>query len=756
MISSEGVEVRSVADFAERSYLDYSMYVILDRALPHLADGLKPVQRRIIYAMSELGLKSSAKYKKSARTVGDVLGKFHPHGDQSCYEAMVLLAQPFSYRYPLIDGQGNWGSLDDPKSFAAMRYTEAKLSPYAQVLLSELGEGTVQWQHNFDGTLQEPCLLPARLPNMLLNGASGIAVGMATDIPPHNMAEVVAACVHILEHEDTTLSDVLTHIQGPDYPTGGQIITSKAEIAEIYQLGRGAIRVRAKVEIGKQELIITELPYQVSASKVMQQVAEQMRAKKLPMLADIRDESDHDTPIRIVLVQRSNRIDQAELLSHLFATTDLEKSYRINLNVIDMARSPKVKSLLSVLQDWLAYRIATVTRRLRYHLDKINARLHILEGLLIAYLNIDEIIHIIRHEEEPKSVLIERFQLTALQADAILDTKLRHLSRLEEETIQAEQDKLRAEQQRLMDVLSNEKKLKQLVKGELEMDAKQFQDARRSEIKEAAHSRTMRVDAKNLPAEAVTIILSEKGWVRVAKGHDIDPQGLSYKAGDRCGQVMQGRSDQPVIFFTQQGRSYTIYADQLPSARGQGEPLSKHFALTPEDVFASIIMQPPETQLLILSNLGYGFISSVSDLVARGRKGKHILSVSTGAIALSPVVINQKNPTHIAVVSNVGRLLIFAYDQLPQLTKGKGNKLMSIPKAEFEQQTEYIVAAVCFAARDIVEVYSGKRVMVLREELISSYSGNRAQRGKFLPRGFRRVDALQVRIPKKVADEAVE
>jgi len=756
MISNEGVEVRSVADFAERSYLDYSMYVILDRALPHLADGLKPVQRRIIYAMSELGLKSTAKYKKSARTVGDVLGKFHPHGDQSCYEAMVLLAQPFSYRYPLIDGQGNWGSLDDPKSFAAMRYTEAKLSPYAQVLLSELGEGTVQWQQNFDGTIQEPCLLPARLPNMLLNGASGIAVGMATDIPPHNMAEVVAACVHILEHDDVTMETVLSYIQGPDYPTGGQIITSKAEIAEIYQLGRGAIKVRAKVEMGKQELIISELPYQVSASKVMQQIAEQMRAKKLPMLADIRDESDHETPIRIVLVQRSNRVDQAELLSHLFATTDLEKSYRINLNVIDMARSPKVKSLLSILQDWLAYRIATVTRRLRYHLDKINARLHILEGLLIAYLNIDEIIHIIRHEDEPKPILMERFQLTALQAEAILDTKLRHLSRLEEETIQAEQDKLRAEQQRLMDVLSSEKNLKRFVKAELEADAKQFQDARRSEIKEAAHGRTMRVDAKNLPVEAVTVVLSEKGWVRVAKGHDIDPQGLSYKAGDRCGQVVQGRSDQPVIFFEQYGRSYTIYADQLPSARGQGEPLSKHFALNPEDVFASIIMQSPETPLLIFSNLGYGFIGSVADLVARGRKGKHILSVSTGAVALPPVVIHQKKPTRIAVVTNVGRLLIFAYDQLPQLTKGKGNKLIAIPKAEFEKQAEYVVAAVCFEEGDILEIYSGKRMMVLREDLISGYSGNRAQRGKFLPRGFRKVDALQVRAPEKVVDEAAE
>jgi len=755
MIANEGVEIRSIADFAERSYLDYSMYVILDRALPHLADGLKPVQRRIIYAMSELGLKSTSKYKKSARTVGDVLGKFHPHGDQSCYEAMVLLAQPFSYRYPLIDGQGNWGSLDDPKSFAAMRYTEAKLSKYAQILLSELGEGTVDWQLNFDGTLQEPCLLPARLPNMLLNGASGIAVGMATDIPPHNMAEVVAACVYILENDEVTTADVLNFIQGPDYPTGGQIITSKDEITEIYRLGRGSIKVRAKVVKEKQQLVITELPYQVSASKVMLQIAEQMRAKKLPMLADIRDESDHETPIRIALVQRSNRVDQDELLSHLFASTDLEKSYRVNLNVIDLKRSPKVKGILQILNDWVGYRIITVTKRLNFHLDKINARLHILEGLLIAYLNIDEIIHIIRHEDEPKKVLMARFKLTEIQADAILDTKLRHLSRLEEETIRAEQDKLQEEKERLQNILSSKSSLKSFVKKEIKADAKLFADARRSEIKEASQAKILTHQAKNIPVEPVTIVLSKKGWVRVAKGHDIDPAGLSYKAGDGCGQVVLGRSDCPVVFLEKGGRSYTLYSDQLPSARGQGEPLSKHFALNPGDEFVDILMQPTATKTLLLSNLGYGFVTDITSLVTRGRKGKHILSLSKGAQALRPIIITNPESNKIAIATNVGRLLIFDFSELPQLTKGKGNKLISIPKAAFEKEEEFVVAAICFAVDEVLEVVSGKRIMVIRGDILDGYSGSRAQRGKFLPRGFRRVDALSIRSPA-TKDEPID
>ena len=745
MIANEGVEVRSIGDFAERSYLDYSMYVILDRALPHLADGLKPVQRRIVYAMSELGLKNSAKYKKSARTVGDVLGKFHPHGDQSCYEAMVLLAQPFSYRYPLIDGQGNWGSLDDPKSFAAMRYTEAKLSAYAQVLLSELGEGTVEWQLNFDGTLKEPVLLPARLPNMLLNGASGIAVGMATDIPPHNLTEVIDACVHILENEDPSALDILQFIKGPDYPTGGQIITSQDEISEIYRLGRGAIKVRAKVEQEKTSIVVTELPYQVSASKVMQQIAEQMRAKKLPMLADIRDESDHDTPIRISLVLRSNRVDQDELLSHLFASTDLEKSYRVNLNVIDLERSPKVKSIFEILNDWLQFRVATVERRLRFHLDKINARLHILEGLLVAYLNLDEVIRIIRYEDEPKQELMRKFALTELQAEAILDTKLRNLSKLEEQTIKAEQDKLLKEQQRLQKILSTERNLKNFVKAELQADAKLFADPRRSEIKEAKQAKTMDNQAKNIVVEPVTVVMSKKGWVRVAKGHDIDPAGLNYKAGDKVGQVVRGRSDNPVVFLEQTGRTYAINSEQLPSARGQGEPLSKHFALNPGDEVVSMIMQPTKTKVLVMSNTGYGFWTTIESFVTRGRKGKHLLSLAGNAKPLSPVIFSTDNPTKVAIATSSGRILIFDFSQLPNLSKGKGNKLISIPKENLESGEESVVAAVCFADSDILEIVSGKRIMLLRPDLIASFAGNRAQRGKFLPRGFRKIDAIKVK-----------
>jgi topoisomerase-4 subunit A len=748
MIANEGVEVRSIGDFAERSYLDYSMYVILDRALPHLADGLKPVQRRIVYAMSELGLKSTAKYKKSARTVGDVLGKFHPHGDQSCYEAMVLLAQPFSYRYPLIDGQGNWGSLDDPKSFAAMRYTEAKLSPYAQVLLSELGEGTVDWQLNFDGTLKEPCLLPARLPNMLLNGASGIAVGMATDIPPHNITEVINACVHILENNDVSAVDILQHIQGPDYPTGGQIITSKDEISEIYRLGRGAIKVRAKVEMDKTEIVITELPYQVSSSKVMLQIAEQMRAKKVPMLADIRDESDHETPIRIVLVLRSNRVDQDELMSHLFATTDLEKSYRINLNVIDLERSPKVKSIFEILTDWLDYRVTTVKRRLNFHLDKITARLHILEGLLVAYLNIDEVIRIIRYEDNPKQELMRKFSLTEIQAEAILDTKLRNLSKLEEETIKGEQDKLRQEQERLQNILANDANLKSFVKDELKADAALFADARRSEIKEAAQAKTLDSQVKNMVIEPVTVILSKKGWVRVAKGHDIDPAGLSYKSGDKVGQVVYGRSDYPVVFLDQSGRTYALYSDQLPSARGQGEPLSKHFALNPGVEITTMLMQPISAKVLVMSNLGYGFHTTIDSLVTRGRKGKHLLSLSKGAVPMAPIMITNPDSSKIVVATNVGRLLVFDFEQLPQLAKGKGNKMISIPSANFNNGEEFVVDAICFADGDILEVISGKRVMILRSDLIESFIGKRAQRGKFLPRGFRKVDSIRVKQPE--------
>lgn len=741
---SDGVEVRSIADFAESSYLDYSMYVITGRALPSLPDGLKPVQRRIIYAMSELGLKNSAKYKKSARTVGDVLGKFHPHGDNSCYEAMVLLAQPFSYRYPLIDGQGNWGSLDDPKSFAAMRYTEAKLSAYAQVLLSELGEATVNWQQNFDGTLQEPALLPARLPNILLNGASGIAVGMATDIPPHNIQEIVNACVYLLENKDATVVDLQQFVLGPDYPTGGELVSTKDEISQIYKSGKGSVKVRAKIVQLKQELVIQELPYQVSAGKVMLQIAEQMRAKKLPMLTDVRDESDHETPVKIVLALRSSRIDQIELLSHLFASTELEKSYRVNLNVIDLERSPKVKGLLGILQDWITFRLSTVKRRLNFHLDKINARLHILAGLLVAHLNIDEVITIIRQEDEPKPVLMERFTLSKLQAEAILETKLRHLSRLEEQGLNAERDKLITEQQRLEDILSTDAKLSSFVKAELITDMTLFSDERRTKISTEAAAKSIAMSAKNIVVEPVTVVLSQKNWVRVAKGHDIDGQGLSYKSGDSLRCAVFGRSDYPVVFFTKDGRSYTLYVDQLPSARGQGEPLSKHFALTTGYELADVQMMNKNQRVLVYSSSGYGFHSSLDSFVARGRKGKHVLSLADNAIAM-PLIMVAPTASLVAVATSAGRLLVFEFSMLPELSKGKGNKIISIPKESLLNGDESVAAICCFSSGEVLELVSGKRAMIVRDDILANYMGKRAQRGKMLPRGFRKVDSLRIK-----------
>lgn len=737
------IEVKSIADFAEQSYLDYSMYVILDRALPHLADGLKPVQRRIVYAMSELGLKSVAKYKKSARTVGDVLGKFHPHGDQSCYEAMVLLAQSFSYRYPLIDGQGNWGSLDDPKSFAAMRYTEAKLSPYAEVLLSELGEGTVDWQLNFDGTLKEPCLLPARLPNMLLNGASGIAVGMATDIPSHNASEVIAACIYLLENKDASLADILTFIKGPDYPTGGQMITTDKELEHIYRDGKGSIKVRAKVTLESDTITITELPYQVSSSKIILQIAEQMRAKKILTVVDIRDESDHDTPVKIVLVLKSNRVDKQELLANLFAVTDLEKSYRINLNMIDLTRSPKVRGLKEILVSWLEYRTVTVRRRLNFHLDKITARLHILAGLMIAYLNLDEIIAIIRNEDKPKPILMERFELSELQAEAILETKLRQLSKLEENAIKKEQDKLEAESARLRDILSSERKLAKFIQKELAKDAETFADSRRTEIVDASDAIKPAKAVAKIVSEPVTVILSNKGWVRVAKGHDIDVKGLNYKSGDSFKASISGRSEHPVVILdTVSGRAYTMYTDQMLSARTQGEPLSKYFNVNVDNLHA--YMMRTDDKVILFSSLGYGFCAKYEDLVSRGSKGKHVLSLTEGVIAGAMHKLYSKDLSHIAVVTAAGRLLVFEFASLPELAKGKGNKLINITKNDYAAGADKVLFVVGFKENDAVKITSGKRVMVLNEKVLAAYLGSRGQRGKLLPQGFRKVSNMEV------------
>jgi topoisomerase-4 subunit A len=740
-IDVEGVERLPLSQFTEKAYLDYSMYVILDRALPHVGDGLKPVQRRIVYAMSELGLSASAKYKKSARTVGDVLGKFHPHGDSAAYEAMVLMAQDFSYRYPLIDGQGNWGSPDDPKSFAAMRYTESRLTRYSEVLLNELGMGTVEWQPNFDGTLQEPKLLPARLPNILLNGGSGIAVGMATDIPPHNLREVAAAAIHLLEERKATTEALLEHIQGPDYPTDAEIITPKAEIEEIYRSGTGSIRMRALWEREGSDVVITALPHQVSGNKILEQVAMQMRAKKLPMVDDLRDESDHENPTRLVIVPRSNRVDTDQLMSHLFATTDLERTYRVNLNMIGIDGRPGVKDIRTLLTEWLSFREETVRSRLQYRLDKVLKRLHILEGLLIAYLNIDEVIAIIRQEERPKPVLMARFGITDTQAEAILELKLRHLARLEEMKIRGEQEELEAERQRLEQILGSNQRLRTLIRKEIAADAERYGDARRSPI--VARDAAQALDPTSLvPSEPVTVVLSEKGWVRAAKGHEIDAEGLSYKSGDRYLASAFGRSNQPIYFLDSTGRSYTVQASTLPSARGQGEPLTGRLSPPAGSRFVEVVGGDLNQKLLFASDAGYGFIATIADLVSNKKAGKAFLRLPKGGEVVTPLPITGAGGQWVAAASNEGRLLLFPLAELPELPKGKGNRMVSIPAARVESREEFMAGVAVLQAEEGLTVVSGKRVLKIKPADLVNYRGERGRRGLKLPRGFQRVDAL--------------
>ncbi|MGR9107166.1 MAG: DNA topoisomerase IV subunit A [Gammaproteobacteria bacterium] len=734
-------------DFTEKAYLDYSMYVILDRALPQLADGLKPVQRRIVYAMSELGLSAASKHKKSARTVGDVLGKYHPHGDAACYEAMVLMAQPFSYRYPLIDGQGNWGSPDDPKSFAAMRYTEAKLTPYAQILLAELGQGTVDWTDNFDGTLEEPLLLPARLPNLLLNGAMGIAVGMATDIPPHNLNEVVSACIHLLEHPEASVKELCEHIKGPDYPTEAEVISSREDIRRMYESGYGSIRMRARFEPEDGNIIITALPYQVSGAKIMEQIAAQIQAKKLPMVEDLRDESDHENPTRLVIIPRSRRVPVDELMSHLFATTDLERNYRVNLNMIGLDGKPRVRGLVELLTEWLLFRLETVRRRLQFRLDKVLERLHILEGLLIAYLNIDEVIAIIRNEEEPKPVLMERFRLSDKQAEAILDLKLRHLARLEEMKIKSEQSDLAEERRTLEDTLGSDKALKKLVQKELAEDAKRHGDARKSPIVNRQAAQAMGAEAL-IPNEPVTVVLSEKGWVRAAKGHDVDPLTLGYKAGDAYLDSALGRSNQIVYFFDTSGRIYTLPIHGLPSARTQGEPLTGKLNPAPGTRFKAVIAAEEDAVYCFITNSGYGFKAELAQLFTKNRSGRQVLELGTTATVLPPVKIGSPDSDSLALVTLQGRLLIFPADELPLLRKGKGNKLIQVRATEFATGEDFLVAAVCLPRAAALKIHAGKRFLMLKAVDLDNYRANRGRRGNPLPRGFRRVDRLE-----SVADE---
>jgi topoisomerase-4 subunit A len=731
----EGIERLPLKEYTERAYLDYSMYVILDRALPALGDGLKPVQRRIVYAMSELGLKASSKHKKSARTVGDVLGKYHPHGDSACYEAMVLMAQSFSYRYPLVDGQGNWGSPDDPKSFAAMRYTESRLAPYADVLLGELGQGTVDWQPNFDGSLDEPKILPARLPNVLLNGAMGIAVGMSTDIPPHNLREVGNACIKLLEDPGCSVDDLCDIVQGPDFPTNAEIITPRNDIIKMYVTGKGSLRMRARYLMEDGDIVITALPHQVSGSKLLEQIADQMNKKKLPMVSDLRDESDHENPTRLIITPRSNRIDIDQLMGHLFATTDLERTYRVNMNMIGNDGRPGVKGLHDMLSEW--------RRRLQYRLDKVLDRLHILEGLLIAYLNIDEVIHIIRTEDEPKQVMMERFGLSDIQAEAILNIRLRNLAKLEEFKIRGEQEELEKEREYLESILNSNTKLKKLIVSEIREDMEKYGDDRRSPIVVRGEAKALD-ETELVPADPVTVVLSTKGWVRAAKGHDVDVAGLSYKAGDEYKASALGKSNQNAIFIDSTGRSYALPAHTLPSARGQGEPLSARLSPPSGATFDGVLMGADSQLYLVASDAGYGFIGKLGDAQTRNKNGKAFLNLPKGGRVLQPKAVSDAENHYVVAVTNEGRMLMFPVSELPELAKGKGNKIISIPGARVEAREEFVIDIVVLGKENQLKIFAGKRHIGLKFSDLEHYLGERGRRGNKLPRGFQKVDGIEV------------
>ncbi|WP_163558900.1 DNA topoisomerase IV subunit A [Halomonas sp. NO4] len=742
-VAEGDVERLSLREYTEKAYLDYSMYVILDRALPHIGDGMKPVQRRIVYAMRELALTANAKYKKSARTVGDVLGKFHPHGDSACYEAMVLMAQPFSYRYPLVDGQGNWGSPDDPKSFAAMRYTEARLSKFSEVLLSELGQGTVDWTPNFDGTMNEPVVLPARLPHVLLNGGTGIAVGMATDIPPHNVNEVVEATCHLLRHPEATTADLVEYLPAPDFPTAAEIITSRADLRKVYESGRGSVKLRGRYVMEEGNVVVTALPYQVSGAKVLEQIAAQMQAKKLPMVADLRDESTHEEPTRLVIEPRSNRVDIEAMMAHLFATTDLEKNIRVNLNVIGLDGRPRVMPLPDLLGEWLTFRRTTVRRRLEHRLGKVEDRLHLLEGLLVAYLNIDEVIRIIREEDEPKAALMATFGLSDRQAEAILELRLRHLAKLEEMKIRGEQDALEAERKRLKALLGSEARLTDLIEKELRAAAEEYGDARRAPLVEREESRALS-EVELLGADPITVVLSEKGWIRSAKGHEIDPAGLSYKAGDRFHLAARGKTNQPLVLLDDTGRAYTLQAHNLPSARSQGEPVTGRANVVAGAHMAGVMLAPPETRYLLASDGGYGFVARLEELIGKNKSGKAVLSVPKGCNVLPPHTIPDGEGVSVAAVSNEGRLLVFPLEQLPEMAKGKGNKMIDIPGARAARREEFVRDLVVLPAGAALVVHAGKRHLTLKADDLDYYRGERGRRGSKLPRGLQKVDTLEV------------
>ncbi|MEN8211210.1 MAG: DNA topoisomerase IV subunit A [Thermodesulfobacteriota bacterium] len=740
----EDYEKMPFQNFTEKAYLNYSMYVILDRALPHIGDGLKPVQRRIIYSMSQLGLSSTAKFKKSARTVGDVLGKFHPHGDSACYEAMVLLAQPFSLRYPLVEGQGNWGDPNDPKSFAAMRYTESRLSKYAQIFLSELNEGTVDWVPNFDGTLDEPVILPARLPNILLNGSAGIAVGMATNILPHNLREVAKALIHLIDNDDADINQICKFIKGPDFPTGAEIITPAREIKENYKKGRGKIKMRAKFHIEDNEIIYTALPHHASTEKIHEQIISQMDAKKLPMVSDIRDESDHEDPTRLVVTPRSNRVDLTALTDHLFATTDLERSYSLNMNVIGINGKPKVKNLLEFLTEWLEFRADTIRKKLNFRLEKISDRLHILQGLLIAFLNIDEVIKIIRTSDKPKKKLMKAFSLTDIQAAAILEIRLRQLARLEEIKIKAELKELESQKKTLEKILGNEKTFKEYMKDEIKSDAKQYGDKRRSPIKKRKEAEKFSI-TDVIDIEPVTIILSKNGWIRSAKGHDIDPENVKFKSGDSLSGYLRTKSDKPIIFFDNTGRSYMLYSHTLPSARGNGEPLTGHLSIAADAHIKYMLSGENSNHFLMASDRGYGFIIKFSDLLTNYKNGKAVVTLKENSQLLHPQKVIDLEKDHIAAVTSLGRLLIFTLNQLPNLQKGMGNKIISIPKKEVNSPDgERLKFLKILPLDSFLVIHSGKHFFKLTPGNQKDYTGMRGHRGKKLPRGFQNVNRVEI------------
>jgi len=739
VIGEDGIERQSLKEYTESAYLNYSMYVIMDRALPHVGDGLKPVQRRITYAMSELGLKNTAKYKKSARTVGDVLGKFHPHGDSACYEAMVLMAQPFSYRYPLVDGQGNWGSPDDPKSFAAMRYTESKLTKYADVLLGELGQGTVDWQPNFDGSIEEPVTLPARLPNLLLNGTTGIAVGMATDIPPHNLKEVANACIYAIDNPKATTQDLMQFVPGPDFPTDAEIITPKADIQKMYDTGRGSVKMRAVYDMEDGDIIITALPHQCSGAKVLEQIADQMQKKKLPMVTDLRDESDHENPTRLVITPKSNRVDVNQLMNHLFATTDLEKNYRVNMNMIGIDGLPQVKDLGTIVKEWLSYRIETVRRRLQFRLDKVIARLHILDGLLVAFLNIDEVIEIIRTYDEPKKELMSRFGLSDKQAEAILELKLRHLAKLEEMKIRGEQDELAKEREQLEKTLGSERRMKTLVKKEITADAEAYGDERRSPIVVRQEAKAL-AETDLMGADPVTVVLSEKGWIRAAKGFDVDGKTLNYKSGDDFLVQANAKTNQQAVFLDSSGRSYSINIHGLPGARGYGEPVTGSINLAAGATISTMLVGANKDQYLIASEAGYGFITSYEDMLSKNKAGKALLNKPADKAVHQPTKVQDIGKDWVVAISNEGRLLTFPAADLPVMSKGKGNKIINLGTGG----TETLIGVSLMKEGDMLIVNAGKRHVKMKFADLEHYQGERGRRGNKLPRGFQNVSAMEV------------